>query len=473
MSKGNKGFSIMGAMVAAGMMGGLALLLAQLTKEQVATQKKAETGVEIVSISQRILRVLYDGSACLNTLGTGTPIATGTIPVNSIQDKNNRALFTVGQTYRNRLVKIASINLKVADASGGQAEAVLQVEMSRESSAFSGQKLVTKSFPLTLELDTSDNLTACTPQTAMVEPVLQSMCGIYGGSTAWDTTNRECNLGICSGAGFMRGFRTSSGGMCDTPNFERTCPERESLVGFQGGVPQCSALGCSALTDAQVRADLGIGPGVTYATPAVSCGDETTAYQRVTCRSAPGAHSTTFSPLGCCYEGGTIVANTNECAATHSGKNLRVRYCRQQVDNGQTACQASGGYQTPKYVNCGWCNRQHLVSKNDERYYWGCSSRTQTLFDNGQLEMWTHSNCIKPEYTTLIGQGDKCKLDTSRRVANVREFLSYSLPWNNNARFNTHVKVFSSPLMIKFYADALESPYGPVPPDECTPNTRP
>ena len=454
-------------MVAAGMMGGLALLLAQLTKEQVATQKKAETGVEIVSISQRVLRALYDGSACLNTLGAGTPIAVGTISVNSIQDKNNRALFTVGQTYRNRLVKIASINLKVADASGGQAEAVLQVEMSRESRAFSGQRLVTKSFPLTLELDASDNLTACTPQTAMVEPVVQSMCGIYGGSTAWDTTNRECNLGICSGAGFMRGFRPSSGGMCDTPNFERTCPERESLVGFQGGVPQCSALGCGALTDDQVRADLGIGSGVTYATPTVSCGDETTAYQRVTCRRAPGAKSTTFSPLGCCYEGGTIVANTNECAATHSGKDLRVRYCHQQMDGGQTACSASGGYQTPKYVNCGWCNRQYLVSNIGERYYWGCNyPPTQTKFDSDRLEMWTWSNCIKPEYATLTGQGDKCLLDTSRRVT-VREFQpSVHLPWNQNARFNTHVKVFR-------YRSDIPSNQGPVPPDECIPNTRP
>ena len=61
---------MVGALAAAGLVGGLALMLAQLTREQMGTQKRIETEAEITAVSQRIVRTLYDGDACRNTLST-------------------------------------------------------------------------------------------------------------------------------------------------------------------------------------------------------------------------------------------------------------------------------------------------------------------------------------------------------------------------------------------------------------------
>ena len=65
------------------------MIVAQVTKQQMQTQKKSETGVEVVAMSQRIVRTLYDGDACLNTIGAGTAISAGdSITVNAIKNKD-------------------------------------------------------------------------------------------------------------------------------------------------------------------------------------------------------------------------------------------------------------------------------------------------------------------------------------------------------------------------------------------------
>ena len=403
----------MGAIVAAGMMGGLALLLAQLTKQQMATQKKAETGVEIVSISQRILRALYDGSACLNTLGAGTPIAAGTISINSIRNKNNQALFTVGQTYRNRLIRIASINLQVSSAGGGQAEAVLQVEMSRESSAYTGQKSVTKPFPLTLELDTNGNLISCIPESGMEEPVVQSMCSVYGGPSAWD--REKCNLGICSGADFMKGFWPSSGGMCAKPGIgtpcppgqtcpptSTNCPDGQAVTSFAGGAPRCSPLSCGTLTDAEVKAGLGGFTG-NYIVPVTSCADETAFSIEINCFTQHKMYIK-YTPLGCCYAGGEIITTTDSsCPATNppppppGGRALRMEYCKKEtVQCGPLNTSSRATMNAITRLDCRWCDDKHLRVNSWQFISWGCDPPVST--DRGGLTVETFNNCAIPKY---------------------------------------------------------------------------
>ena len=161
--KNRRGFSIVGVLVAAGMMGGLALFLAQMNRDQHVAQKKAETGVEVVALSQRIVRTLYDGTACLNTLSTGvTPpvapnvVANVTIPVSAVQNKSGQNIVEKNKTYGNRLIEIQDMKVKVAPVvTGDQAEAEFVVTLKRKSSAYTGQKTVVREFPLTLNLDTS------------------------------------------------------------------------------------------------------------------------------------------------------------------------------------------------------------------------------------------------------------------------------------------------------------------------------
>ena len=55
--------SIVGVLMAAGMMGGLALFLSDLMKNQHIEQKKSETGVAMISLHQRVLSIFNDGKA--------------------------------------------------------------------------------------------------------------------------------------------------------------------------------------------------------------------------------------------------------------------------------------------------------------------------------------------------------------------------------------------------------------------------
>ena len=123
----NTGFSILSVIVAAGLLGGLALMIAQLAKQQHQVQKKAETGTEVVALSRRILHTLYDGNACIQTLGSGTAIRPGTpLSVNAIKNKSGRDLIVTGGTYGNRLLKVSSIKVVNPVVNGDTAEAKLE-----------------------------------------------------------------------------------------------------------------------------------------------------------------------------------------------------------------------------------------------------------------------------------------------------------------------------------------------------------
>ena len=195
--KSRRGFSIVGVLVAAGMMGGLALFLAQMNREQYVAQKKAETGVEVVALSQRIVRTLYDGTACLNTLSTGTTppsapnvVANATIPINAVQNKSGQNIVEKNKNYGNRLIEIQDMKVKVAPVvTGDQAEAEFVVTLKRKSSAYTGQKTVVREFPFTLNLDTSvspPKLVGCVSGAEMT----QGMCTAFGGT--WDSTAGKC-----------------------------------------------------------------------------------------------------------------------------------------------------------------------------------------------------------------------------------------------------------------------------------------
>ena len=209
----------MGVIVAAGMMGGLALMLAQMTKQQHQSQKKAETGVEVVALSQRIVRTLYDGDACMQTLGSGNAIRPNTpLSVNAIKNKNGRDIVVAGTTYGNRLLKISSIKVVEPVVSGNTAEAKLEVVMERTSRAYTGEKTVTKNFDLTLNLDTSAN-----------PPTLVG-CATGGGEL----------IVMCKALG-----GTWGGGKCSLPAPaapilpDLSCPAGEFLTGILAGAAQC------------------------------------------------------------------------------------------------------------------------------------------------------------------------------------------------------------------------------------------
>ena len=153
----NRGFSMVAALVAFGMMGGLALLLANLTQQQQVVQKTIETEFEINSLYNFMRRTLYDPTACFTTLGVLQPIVDGR-SINAIRNKNAVDVVRVGREYGNKLIKVESMTLRNVRIAGNVGETNrlgevdLEVVLVKQSKAIKGYDKVSKMIPLSIKI---------------------------------------------------------------------------------------------------------------------------------------------------------------------------------------------------------------------------------------------------------------------------------------------------------------------------------
>ena len=184
----DRGFSMVGVLVAAGMAGGLSLFVANITKQQHVAQKKAETGAELTGLQHKILSVLYDGDACTKTLGVGSflPLS-GTNQARALTQLKNKAGTVVVRTGSagdiNRILRVESMTLKnVRGNIGLTREAELEVKIKRLGAANKGHTTV-KKFPITVELQSIPNIVARCHHTlnAKEQGIKERMCTEMGG----------------------------------------------------------------------------------------------------------------------------------------------------------------------------------------------------------------------------------------------------------------------------------------------------
>ena len=123
---GEGGFSIVGIIISAGMASGLALTLANVTRDQQVVQRNTETYFEINNLSHLILRTLENDGACTQTLGPGTTISSGS-RWTSIKNKDGGVVLDKSKKYGKGLVKIQSIAPKNIRIMGSRGEMSLQV----------------------------------------------------------------------------------------------------------------------------------------------------------------------------------------------------------------------------------------------------------------------------------------------------------------------------------------------------------
>ena len=464
------GFSMIGALAAGGLMGGLALVLAELTKQQTVTQKKIETRVEVSALHQQIQRTLQDRDACQNTVMGGTvivatsppPPAPPTLPtiapgmeitIPALKSKANRVLVATGNTYGNRLVSVTSQTLRVSPnaIAGGETPGTLEVVMNRESRVYTGQKTVVRRIPLILRVDGSNNLTSCQyDESALVNSILKKICEDVAKwppptpspppstptpspPSPWDPTTRTCNLGTCSTGQLARGF-DSTGRVCQLPISDLTCATGEAVVSIDAnGVPTCRSIGassCLILSDAQIRSTLGDFTG-DYTT---SSADNTCGLQTLDAIQQCTTNYTPQTPLGCCYRGGVITPATggNECALTDgSGRALTARYCQ---SGGNVTCPSSPP--PANRTNCNQASCQNLIRRavggNTMYWAWFCDPPVGSVW----------RNCLVPSYRPSAN-GVDCQLvlrivdidtnDTGRQGPGLQDGDEYSpvtTPWN-------------------------------------------
>ena len=215
--------SIVGVLMAAGMMGGLALFLADMTKRQHVTQRRSETGAEVVALQHKILSVLYDGESCTETLGTNINFSSvaGT-QINQLKNREGRVVLTADPTNTgnhdiNRLLRVNSMTLENPQGTGRTREVDMEVAIKKLGTANAGMETM-KTFTITVELDASDKIVRChhaldAKEQAVKERVCVAMGGLWssnscslanlfrqdcermtGTASAWNSSTKTCSI---------------------------------------------------------------------------------------------------------------------------------------------------------------------------------------------------------------------------------------------------------------------------------------
>ena len=184
--------SLVSVLVAAGMMGGLALFLADLAKKQHVSQKKAESGAEAVALHQTVMSVLGDGKACAETLRGLDPLS-GT-SVAELKNRSGKVVIKSGKI--NNLIEVSFTLQNPSIPSGtGTRSGNIDIEMvtKKLSRAVTMGKTTTKIIPLTVEVDGSGKLTDChSTIDSETLNIQKDMCLGMGG--AWSTSTNACSV---------------------------------------------------------------------------------------------------------------------------------------------------------------------------------------------------------------------------------------------------------------------------------------
>ena len=247
-ARSHRGFSIMSVIVAAGLMAGLSLMLANLTRQQHVNQKKAETGLEISQLHHRILGVLYDGDACLVTLGKGSALQNER-RITKLLNKGGKTVLETGVDI-NRQVRVKEMVIKNVTGTGRTKEAQMHITIKKLGEANKGTGDILKKFALTVELDTNGKVARCHHTLDSKEHAIhQNICESLGGKMEQrDGPTTECTLTdlfktFCEGFGGRYedpNPRTATVGKCKIDHWE--CPEGQFIQGFDGsGQVKCTS----------------------------------------------------------------------------------------------------------------------------------------------------------------------------------------------------------------------------------------
>ena len=215
--------------VASGMTGGLAVVLAKLNKQQVTLQKKSESWVEVEALSQRISRILYNKTACLNTIqndSADNPIAFNpgvtSVSLGHIKNNGGQSIISQNGIYGNRLIKVVSLALEDITVVGNVGKMNLQVTLEKISQSITGYKKTVRTYPLMANLDAANQPMDCASDL----------------SSAIATTRRE----LCTELGGVYNGPGASP-VCGLPLANKTCSPPQYPVGFDAsGNLQCVSL---------------------------------------------------------------------------------------------------------------------------------------------------------------------------------------------------------------------------------------
>ena len=190
MFKNNKGFSLVQVMVAAGMMGGIALGVMQLSKQMQTTTVKGETSIEENQLINHISTILLDANSCMETF-KGLSFRD---PVESIKRVKSNGesieVYRTGKIYGNRTLQIDRMTL-----SGKKGEEYLDLKIKRIKAAYQGPKNVKKRIALKLVIEEGKVKNCFSELSNVTENSIKKSCESIGAVYS-DETQKCINLKI-------------------------------------------------------------------------------------------------------------------------------------------------------------------------------------------------------------------------------------------------------------------------------------
>jgi hypothetical protein len=197
------GFSLVQVMVAAGLMGGIALGVMQLSKQMQTTTIMGETSIEENQLFNHISTILIDANSCNETF---KDLKFGD-QVESIKrvKANGEAVdvYTVGENYGNRTILLKQMTL-----SGKEGEEYLSLSLERIKSGYSGPRNIKKQVALKLVF-AGGKVTDCFSELSNVtENSIKKSCESIGADYNADTQKcinfkingdetQICQSGVC------------------------------------------------------------------------------------------------------------------------------------------------------------------------------------------------------------------------------------------------------------------------------------
>ena len=146
-------------------------------------------------LHHRILSVLYDGDACLETMGKGGSLHNGRT-LDKLLNKGGKPVLEKGVDI-NRVVRVEQMVIQKVEGSGQTKEAEVWVTIKKLGEANKGSGEILKKFPLTVELDTAGKIASCHHTLDSKEHGIKTrMCEEMGGEmiTVPGTPTTACTL---------------------------------------------------------------------------------------------------------------------------------------------------------------------------------------------------------------------------------------------------------------------------------------
>lgn len=157
--KNQKGVSLVQVLIAAALMGGLALVLAKMGQNQSKLQRGAYESMDAISLRQQIQSTLQDTQACTNTLRCiQISPQQQNVEITNIRSRDNIIKFEADQTYGSTTIESMNLTREGTDPR----DVVIEVHLSKPGLGFGG-KTRTERFPITANFSEDNIIASCAP----------------------------------------------------------------------------------------------------------------------------------------------------------------------------------------------------------------------------------------------------------------------------------------------------------------------